>query len=66
MPASTLLFEQLQFRAIAGPSALNGIISSTITPSITYNTIDNPINATKGKSYLLFRCHSRAAHWAAT
>ena len=49
--ASTLLFEQLQFRAIAGPSALNGIISSSITPSITYNTIDNPINATKGKSF---------------
>src|SRR5271157_3398474 len=49
--ASTLLFEQLQFRAIAGPSALNGIVSSSITPSITYNTIDNPINATKGKSF---------------
>jgi len=49
--ASTLLFEQLQFRAIAGPSALQGIISSSITPSITYNTIDNPINATKGKSF---------------
>ncbi|HZV87622.1 MAG TPA: outer membrane protein assembly factor BamA [Candidatus Binatus sp.] len=49
--ASTLLFEQLQFRAIAGPSALNGIISSSITPSITYNTIDNPLNSTKGKSF---------------
>jgi outer membrane protein insertion porin family len=49
--ASTLLFEQLQFRAIAGPSALNGIVSSGITPSISYNTIDNPINATKGKSF---------------
>jgi outer membrane protein insertion porin family len=49
--ASSLLFEQLQFRAIAGPSALNGIVSSSITPSVTYNTIDNPINATKGKSF---------------
>jgi outer membrane protein insertion porin family len=48
--ASSLLFEQLQFRAIAGPSALNGIITSSITPSITYNTIDNPLNSTKGKS----------------
>ncbi|MGC1413808.1 MAG: outer membrane protein assembly factor BamA [Candidatus Acidiferrum sp.] len=48
--ASELLFEQLQYRAIAGPSALNGIISSSLTPSVTYNTIDNPINATKGKS----------------
>ena len=49
--ASKLLFTQLQFRSIAGPSALNGIVSSTITPSITYNTVDNPINSTRGKSY---------------
>ncbi len=49
--ASKLLFTQLQFRSIAGPSALNGIVSSTITPSISYNTVDNPVNATRGKSY---------------
>jgi outer membrane protein insertion porin family len=49
--ASTLLFEQLQFQSITGPSALNGILQSAITPSISYNTIDNPINATKGKSF---------------
>ena len=49
--ASQQLFEQLQFRSVAGPSALNGIISSTITPSVTYNTINNPQNPTNGKSY---------------
>jgi outer membrane protein insertion porin family len=49
--ASTLLFEQLQFRSVAGPSALEGIVSSTITPSVSYNTIDNPQNPRKGKSY---------------
>ena len=49
--ASSLLFESLQFRSLTGPSALNGIISSTITPSISYNTIDNPINSTHGKSF---------------
>ena len=49
--ASTLLLEQIQFRSVAGPSALNGIISSTITPTITYNTIDNPVNSTRGKSF---------------
>lgn len=49
--ASKLLFTQLQFRSIAGPSALNGIISSTITPTISYNTVNNPINPTGGKSY---------------
>ena len=49
--ASELLFTQLQYRSIAGPNALEGIVSSTITGSITYNTINNPINATKGKSF---------------
>jgi outer membrane protein insertion porin family len=49
--ASELLFTQLQYRAIAGPSALNGIIASTITSTISYNTLNSPINATSGKSY---------------
>ena len=49
--ASKLLFTQVQFRSIAGPSALNGIVSSTITPSISYNTVNNPVNPTGGKSY---------------
>jgi outer membrane protein insertion porin family len=49
--ASQLLFTQLQYRSIAGPSALEGIISSTITANISFNTINNPINATSGKSY---------------
>ena len=49
--ASRLLFTQVQFRSIAGPSALNGIVSSTITPTVTYNTVNNPINPTGGKSY---------------
>ncbi len=49
--ASELLFTQLQYLSIAGPSALNGIIASTITTTITQNTINNPVNATKGRSY---------------
>jgi outer membrane protein insertion porin family len=49
--ASTLLFESVQFRSLTGPSALNGIVSSTITPSITYSSIDNPVNSTRGKSF---------------
>src|SRR5208282_5018025 len=48
---SSLLFTSLQFRSVAGPSALNGIISSAITPSVTHNTINNPQNPTNGKSY---------------
>ena len=49
--ASTLLFESLQYTSLSGPNALNGILSSTITPSISYNSVDNPINATRGKSF---------------
>ena len=48
--ASRVLFEVLQFRGFAGPSALRGIRSSRITPTITYNTVNNPINPTGGKS----------------
>ncbi len=49
--SSQLLFTQLQYSSIAGPSALNGIVASTLTGTISFNTIDNPINATRGKSY---------------
>jgi outer membrane protein insertion porin family len=49
--ASAQLFELIQFRSVAGPSALNGIVSSTLTPTITKNTIDNPINPRTGRSY---------------
>jgi outer membrane protein insertion porin family len=48
--ASRFLFEDIQFRSISGPSALQGIVSSTLTPTITYNTIDNPTNQHSGKS----------------
>jgi len=48
--ASRFLFEDIQFRSISGPSALQGIVSSTLTPTVTYNTIDNPTNQHSGKS----------------
>jgi outer membrane protein insertion porin family len=48
--ASTALFEVLQFQSLAGPSALSGIRSSRISPTLTYNTVDNPMNPTHGKS----------------
>jgi len=49
--SSQLLFENIQFRGFAGPSALRGIRSSRITPTITYNTVDHPISPTRGKSF---------------
>jgi outer membrane protein insertion porin family len=48
--ASSLLFEALQFQSLAGPSALDGIRESRIVPTIVYNTVNNPINPTQGKS----------------
>ncbi len=51
--ASKIIFEQLRFRSFAGPSALNGIVSSRLTPTITYNTVNHPINPTGGKSFFL-------------
>jgi outer membrane protein insertion porin family len=48
--AASALFGILQFQSLAGPSSLVGIHSSTITPTLTYNTVDNPVNPTRGKS----------------
>jgi len=49
--SSQLLFEQLQFRNLAGPSSLRGIRSSRIVPTLSYNTVDSPVNPTRGKSF---------------
>ena len=49
--ASTELFQVLQFQSLGGPSALTGIDSSYIMPTITYNTVNNPMNPTTGKSF---------------
>jgi len=49
--SATLLFEQTKFTSLAGPNALNGIRESKITPTIAYNTVDSPVNPTRGKSF---------------
>jgi outer membrane protein insertion porin family len=49
--ASKLLFESIQYRSVAGPSALKGIVSSTVTGTASYNTVDNPQEPSKGKAY---------------
>ncbi len=51
--ASRLLFTTVQFQSIAGPSALRGIKSSKVTPTFTFNTLNNPTNPTSGKSVFL-------------
>lgn len=49
--SAQLLFQFVQFRSLSGPSALKGIRSSKITPTISYNTVDNPQNPRTGKSF---------------
>jgi outer membrane protein insertion porin family len=52
-PASTDLFQFLQFRSISGPNALEGIVTSKITPSFTINTVSNPMHPHFGHSLFL-------------
>jgi outer membrane protein insertion porin family len=50
--ASKNLFDTLQFRNISGPSALSGIITSSVTPSFTLNTVGpNSIRPHYGHSF---------------
>jgi outer membrane protein insertion porin family len=47
--ASQAYFEALNFQGFAGPNSLSGIISSQISPSYVYNTVDDYYNPTHGK-----------------
>jgi outer membrane protein insertion porin family len=51
--ASKLLFNNLNFRGISGPNALNGIITSKVIPSFTINTLDAAYAPHKGKSLFI-------------
>jgi outer membrane protein insertion porin family len=47
--ASQSFFEAINFRGLAGPSALSGIVSSSLMPTYTFNTINDAWNPTRGK-----------------
>ncbi len=49
-PAADTYFNYINFLHINGPNALDGIRSSTITPSFTYNSVNHPITPTQGKA----------------
>jgi outer membrane protein insertion porin family len=51
--ASKTLFDFLQFSGISGPNALNGIITSKITPSFTKNSLDRALFPHSGSSTFL-------------
>jgi outer membrane protein insertion porin family len=47
--ASTAYFDAINFRGIAGPNALSGIVQSSIMPTYLYNTVNSQWNPTSGK-----------------
>jgi len=51
--ASKALFENLAFSGISGPNALNGIITSKILPSFSFNNLDAAYQPRSGKSIFL-------------
>lgn len=48
--AAQVYYQTLNFLNFNGPNVLNGIVSSTITPSFTYNSVNSPITPSAGKS----------------
>ncbi len=47
-----LFYSAFQFTdTFTGLGSYTGVVRSTITPSLTYNTIDNPFTPTNGKSF---------------
>jgi outer membrane protein insertion porin family len=48
--AAQVYYQTLNFLNFNGPNVLNGIISSSITPSYTYNSVNSPVNPSGGKS----------------
>jgi outer membrane protein insertion porin family len=47
--AATNYFTYIDFEGVGGPNQLSGIRTSTVTPSYTYNSVNNPINPTGGR-----------------
>jgi outer membrane protein insertion porin family len=51
--AARTYFEFLNFQNVGGPNSLEGIRSSQLIPSFTYNTVNHPITPTQGKSFFI-------------
>jgi outer membrane protein insertion porin family len=46
-------FQFINFQGLGGPNQLEGIQTSRITPSFSYNTVNHPITPTGGKSLFI-------------
>jgi outer membrane protein insertion porin family len=51
--AASTYYQYVNFQNLSGPNALNGITTSNITPSYTYNSVNHPVTPTAGKSISL-------------
>jgi len=51
--AASTYFNYIDFQGVGGPNQLTGIRTSKVIPSYTYNTINNPITPTGGKSFFI-------------
>ena len=51
--ASKSLFDFIAFRGISGPNAVNGIITSSIFPNFSFNTLDSGISPHRGHQLTL-------------
>lgn len=51
--ASQQYFEAVNFDGVTGPNSLNGIKTSSLTPSFTFNSIDSPYHPHHGTSLFL-------------
>ena len=51
--AAQSYFQYINFSGVAGPNSLNGIHTSHIMPSYTYNTVNHPIYPTGGRSLFI-------------
>ena len=47
------LFERLAFRSIGGQNSLEGIVSSRVTPTLLFNSINHPLFPTRGSSFFV-------------
>ena len=46
------VFQSLAFRSgVAGPNQLNGIVTSTISPSFSYSSLDRPVGPHSGRDF---------------
>lgn len=47
--AATTYFSYSDYQNLSGPNQLHGIITSKLTPSYTYNTVDHPVTPSHGQ-----------------